>query len=572
MKSFPGGPDSFRALVEAAPDPVLTVGPSGTVAYANPAAERLFGVPRTELAGHPLVHLLPAPLPERDPDPSGPGVEVPARTRHGRELRVEVRAAVHEHAGERYRILTLRDVTRRSRAERRLRTEHAATRALAEAGTWAQAAPRVLRALGEGLECSAALFWQMEPDAPVLCHGGDWRAAGARVERFLGMSRRLVFLEGMGLPGRAWQEGAPLWVPALAEEPGFTRAAAAEEGGLCAAYVLPVPLGSETLGVVELYFPRAQEPDAGAREMLAAVASAVGRHVQRERGEAALAQSEERFRTLIEYASDVVTVLDARGRIRFESPSVERVLGYAPRELLGRDAFDLVHPDDAPRTREALALAIRTPGVAINLEYRFRHRDGSWRTLESVGRNLLQAPTVRGVVVNSRDVSARRRAEDEVRRLSLTDELTGLYNRRGLLALAEQMLRTARRTGQGLLLLYADVDHLKRINDRFGHAEGDRLLVQAARFLSTVFRESDVVARVGGDEYVVLAPDLSREDGRTLVGRLRERLREWNEARVGRAHLSLSLGMAWYDPDRLCTVEALLKEADGAMYAEKRRR
>lgn len=446
----------------------------------------------------------------------------------------------------------------------------AATRLLAEADGWQEAVSPLLRTLGEGLGWDAALLWQAEPDAPVLCHAGEWHAPGARVGHLLAVSRRLVFLQGHGLPGRAWEEKAPVWVPDLAREPAFSRANA--EGGLRAAYAFPLLLRSEVLGVVELFAQKAAEPGPELREMLAAVGGTAAQLIRRTRSEAVLAASEERFRALIEYASDVITVLDARGRIRYESPAVERVLGYAPDELLGRDVFELVHPEDAPRTRQALALAMRTPGVAITLEYRFRHGDGAWRTLESVGRNLLHAPAVRGVVVNSRDVSARRKAEDEVRRLSLTDELTGLHNRRGFRVAAEQLLRGARRTGDDLLLLYADVDGLKEINDRSGHAEGDRVLEGAARLLRAVFRDSDVVARVGGDELVVLAPGLSRAHAEAALVRLQERMGEWNAAHPGRARLSLSVGTAWYDPARLSSVQALLEAADAAMYDEKRRR
>lgn len=580
MQSFPADPGAFRTLVEASPDPILTLAPSGAIAYANPAAERLLGWPRDELEGRPFTHLLPDPPRDRAAAAllrllaraPRQGAEVTARTRDGRELRLELSLAAHEHRGARHHTAFLRDVTRRSAAERRLRVQHAVARVLAEAPGWEEAAPRVLQALGEGLGWDAALLWEVEPDAPVLCHGGDWSAPGTRADRLLAMSRRLVFLPGLGLPGRAWEAGAPLWVPDLALDPAFTRAAAAAEGGLRAAYVLPLLLGSEAFGVVELYAREAAEPDRELREVLAAVASAVGQYVLRKRSEAAVAASEERFRTLIEYASDVITVLDGRGRIRYESPAVERVLGYAPEDLQGRDVLDLVHPDDAPRVREALALGIRTPGVAITLEYRFRHRDGAWRTLESVGRSLLAAPQVRGVVVNSRDVSVRRKTEDEVRRLSLTDELTGLYNRRGLFTMGEQVLRSVRRTGGELLLLYADLDDLKGINDLHGHAAGDRALVEAGALLAAVFRDSDVVARVGGDEFVVLAAGLSREHGEALAERVREGVRARNAARGPGPALALSVGTAWYHPAHPGSVEALLAEADAAMYGEKRGR
>jgi PAS domain S-box-containing protein len=130
-----------------------------------------------------------------------------------------------------------------------------------------------------------------------------------------------------------------------------------------------------------------------------------------------LRQSEERFRSLVRYASDIVTVLGPDGTVRYESSSIERILGYEPEELVGENAFAYVHPDDAERVRSAFAEALQERGVSPRVEFRFRHADGSWRYLEAVGSNLLADPGVRGLVVNSRDVSERKQAEKERARL-----------------------------------------------------------------------------------------------------------------------------------------------------------
>jgi PAS domain S-box-containing protein len=130
----------------------------------------------------------------------------------------------------------------------------------------------------------------------------------------------------------------------------------------------------------------------------------------------ALRRSEARFRSLIENATDVITVLDADGRIRYESPSVKRILGYDPDDLLGRPVMDFIHPDDRAHVQEALTTRIRNPGVVQSVELRFRHHDGTWRILAARGANRLEDPAVRGIVVNSRDVTERRHAEEELRR------------------------------------------------------------------------------------------------------------------------------------------------------------
>ena len=156
----------------------------------------------------------------------------------------------------------------------------------------------------------------------------------------------------------------------------------------------------------------------------------------------------------------------------------------------------------------------------------------------------------------------------ELRSLALTDDLTCLYNRRAFLALTGQQLRVARRKAQGLLLFFADVDNLKEINDTYGHREGDLALVRAANALEQTFRNSDIVARLGGDEFAVLALEASCENKEVMLGRLERNLRGSNEEE-SRYELTLSVGMARYDPTHPVTLGELLAMADEAMYKEK---
>ena len=134
----------------------------------------------------------------------------------------------------------------------------------------------------------------------------------------------------------------------------------------------------------------------------------------RRRAEEALRQSEEHLRSLIENATDIITVLNRDGTRQYVSPSVERSLGYKPQELIGKDAFELVHPDDAAALRELFAAGIRQPGFMVTQEFRIRHKDVTWRTHEAAAHNLLDDPAVRGIVVNSRDITDRKRLEQRL--------------------------------------------------------------------------------------------------------------------------------------------------------------
>jgi diguanylate cyclase (GGDEF)-like protein len=159
----------------------------------------------------------------------------------------------------------------------------------------------------------------------------------------------------------------------------------------------------------------------------------------------------------------------------------------------------------------------------------------------------------------------------ELGSLALTDELTGLYNRRGFMALAERQLKLGRRSGRGMLLFVIDVDRLKQINDSFGHFEGDCLLKRTASILEKTFRDSDVVARLGGDEFAVLAVEADGHSEATIKARLFECLESTN-AEQSRYEISLSLGLARFDPGSRISIGDLMAKADQAMYEQKRRR
>jgi len=159
----------------------------------------------------------------------------------------------------------------------------------------------------------------------------------------------------------------------------------------------------------------------------------------------------------------------------------------------------------------------------------------------------------------------------ELGSLALTDELTGLYNRRGFMAVAERQLKLERRSGRGMLLFVLDVDRLKHINDSFGHSEGDRALKRTADVLEETFRDSDVVARLGGDEFAVLAIEASGHSEATIKTRLFECLKSIS-AEQSIYEISLSLGVARFDPSNRTSIGELMVKADQAMYEQKRRR
>ena len=164
----------------------------------------------------------------------------------------------------------------------------------------------------------------------------------------------------------------------------------------------------------------------------------------------------------------------------------------------------------------------------------------------------------------------RKRIEEELRNMSIRDELTGLYNRRGFFVLAQQQFKLASRRKKGLLLVVADVDGLKKINDTCGHEEGDRALRDTANILQETFRDSDIVGRIGGDEFAIVVIEDSKAGAGILSARLQDNLDSYNTEGNRRNKLSISIGIARCDPESPCPIDKLMAHADALMYEQKR--
>jgi diguanylate cyclase (GGDEF)-like protein/PAS domain S-box-containing protein len=294
-----------------------------------------------------------------------------------------------------------------------------------------------------------------------------------------------------------------------------------------------------------------------------------------------LATSEEYFRLLTENSSDLVRTHDLNGKVLYVSPSVERMLGYSQHEFMSFPPLSLVHPDD----REMLAPDPTQPAISERfkdtpIEYRILHKDGSYRWLEINFASRRDAEgKINGVQSSARDVTDRRLAEErlttqaeQLRNLSLHDELTGLYNRRGLLELARQGLRLASREKRRAAVIFADLNGMKQINDLHGHEAGDEALKDTARILRAACREVDVVARFGGDEFVVFAIDFDETGLEVLRARAQGAIAEQNLSGSKQFRLSLSVGAAFFRPAKPESIEQLLDRADAEMYERKRAR
>lgn len=296
---------------------------------------------------------------------------------------------------------------------------------------------------------------------------------------------------------------------------------------------------------------------------------------QRRRAEEAITRetnaarrSEKRFRALVQNASDVVLICTSEGTVTYQSPTAETNWGYASDELVGRPLFAVVNPDDQPALLQLLEQLQTAPGTTRRTQLRVRDAGDAWCYVELILTNLLQEPDVEGLVITARDIAQRKAFENQLIQQAFHDSLTLLPNRVLFLDRLEQALvRTVRRQGS-VGLLFLDLDNFKLINDGLGHQAGDDLLVEASARLRVCVREEDTVARMGGDEFVILMELTTEAEAVLAAERIEQQFRR--PFRIGGSDfvttvsIGIALGGAGHEqPD------ILLRNADVAMYRAK---
>ena len=254
------------------------------------------------------------------------------------------------------------------------------------------------------------------------------------------------------------------------------------------------------------------------------------------------------------------------------SEQIDRISGFIPERFNNEPHIRIsrIHPEDHRRVLEEIE-SIHTKSTIVT-EYRWQCANGSYNWFRDQAvliRNKKGEPEE--IVGALLDITDRKLNEEALRKLSLADELTGLYNRRGFFTLAEQQLKIANRIKKKILLLFADLDDLKWINDNLGHNEGDSALIEIANILEKTFRESDLIARIGGDEFAVLAGETEETNADIITTRLLDSLKNYNAERKRDYNLSVSIGISRYDPGYPCSIDKLLARADKLMYKFKRK-
>src|SRR5215213_2880216 len=532
----------YRTILDTAFEAIVTITPDGIVRWFNRGAERIFGYREEDVIGQPVTLLMPERYRELcvaglhrylqtgEARVVGGTTELVGLRKDGGEFPIEMSLGETHENGERLFTGMIRDVTERKRAESALREseqrfrgsfERAAT-GMALVGTDGRFL-RVNRSLCEILgyperELLGKTFQE-------ITHPDDLEVDLGHLKRVLAGEIRTYQMEKRYLH----KDGHVVWA------------------------LLSVSVVHDEEDE-PLYFV-SQIQDVSERKNV----------------ERVIIESEQRFRSLVQNSSDIITILEADGTVRYVSPAVERVTGYKPEEQIGTNAFGSVHPDDKEQALNTLAEVLKRPGLHPPLEFRVPHKDGSWRYLEHVVNNLLHDSAVRGVVVNSWDVTERKALVEQLSYQAFHEPLTGLPNRALFMDRLEHALTRANRRGTKVAVMFMDLDNFKVINDSLGHKAGDQLLVAVAERLKACLRPEDTAARLGGDEFTILVEDI------TSVGevvQIAERIAEILQPPVPlgeqEVFATVSTGVALNSTAQEQAAD-LLRLAGLAMYRAKRR-
>ena len=410
-------------------------------------------------------------------------------------------------------------------------------------------------------------------------------------------SIRIAYVSGVDIPGRKPGDSFPLrgsvseiltrtrtgiiCHPSSVQEMdrNFPGHYATVQAGMYS--LLSVPLISRDEIIGSLHF-RAWKPDVYTEQDLR-LAERIGAQIagaivnaqlftDLRRTEGSLRESEGRFRALVEQAAVGVAEIEmSTGRFMTVNRRLCEMFGMVEEELMSATFQAITHPEDLHLHEEKTALLLAGKIGHYSLEKRYLRKDGKivwvnitvsplWKPGEKPGRNMVVAE----------DITERKRMEEEMREMTLRDLLTGLYNRRGFITLAEQQIKAANRAQRPLQLTFIDLDRLKWINDTLGHEKGDRVLIDTAHLLRQTFRESDIIARLGGDEFAVLSINAGDMNHEEFSRRLQQHIDAYNSKESRLYKLSMSWGTAIYHPDSSVSLDQLISAADELMYTQKK--
>jgi diguanylate cyclase (GGDEF)-like protein/PAS domain S-box-containing protein len=280
-----------------------------------------------------------------------------------------------------------------------------------------------------------------------------------------------------------------------------------------------------------------------------------------------------RFKTILESAIHAIVVINDRGLI-IEWPSqAELLCGWSRDDIIGKPIYTIMPPEHRKKHKSLLQMVLggeRGHDFGKRIETTILYRD-EFEVPVELAVSLTKIGDRQELNLFMHDITERKKYEAQLHQRSITDELTGLFNRRGFVTMADRQLQLACRKKDKIFLLYTDFDNLKWINDTHGHQMGDNALIETAEILKRTFRQADLIGRVGGDEFIVLITDHENKNPlEKVMARFEKKIAKANSRKNRKFKILLSSGTVHYDHDEACSIDDLMIKADRLMYAHKR--
>jgi diguanylate cyclase (GGDEF)-like protein/PAS domain S-box-containing protein len=576
----------LQIIIDTSPSAVITADEKGMITGWNRKAEEIFGWSHDEAIGRTLAGTI---IPRRYREAhqrglnrfieTGEGkllggpVELAALHRDGREFPVEISVSPTRRAGARVEFVAfVSDISVRRLADRLRAVQFAVTRPLANAATWAEAAPQVLQGVCETLGWPVGEFWAVDPEANVLRMAYGWYRPTRDFAAFEASGRDVTFARGVGLLGRVWASGRARSIDEVASDPNSQRAVAAGKSGLHGQFGFAVTNGRKVTGVIALFSNETRSLDRATLRVMADIGSQIGNFIERRRAEDELRRSGDRIRGILDNVADGIITIDQRLVVRSYNPAAERLFGYAADDVIGKDFVRLIAEAYRSEVKPQLRSYLRAQQGLFEMgshETVGQRKDGTTFPMEF---NVGWLGPQRLVIGSLRDVSERKAETEALQYQALHDSLTGLANRTFLQERLEETIRAGEREMKPCAVLLMDLDGFKSVNDSLGHHAGDRLLLQVAERMRRVLRKADTVARYGGDEFAVVpwgATDVSRAV--LIAEKILNAMDPPFVIDDQSISVNLSIGIA-ASPQHADDASTLIRRADVAMYTAKRAR
>ncbi|MBI2470459.1 MAG: diguanylate cyclase [Planctomycetes bacterium] len=631
MKMLIQSQERYRLLVENIPDIVWITDREGNTSFISPQVEKIYGYTQNEIyetnnslwfgrIHHDDVERVKKSYESLFTSNKAFNIEYRLRRKDGIWIWVHDRAIrTDEKDGVLCAEGLLTDITEHKLVEQRRNILYATTRILAESDTVEKAISKILQVICENLEWEVSAFWITDKENTVLRCVKIWHSPSVNVPEFEALSRKIVFKPGIGLPGRIYASSKPAWITDVVCDPNFPRSPIAVKEGLHGAFGFPVLIGSEILGVLEFFSHDIQPPSEDLLKVMASLGGQIGQFIMRKDAEEELCHRTEFEKTVANISSRFVILSDfdkavslslvdagklsrASRAYLFQFRDTGNIIDNTHEWCAERVTPEIQHLQNIPSNTFPWLMANLRAGKVVHIG------DVSKMPLEAIAEKTeFERQSIKSLLIlpvyveknllgfvgfdnvkstgpwSEEDIAllrimaeiignamARIQSEKLISHMAYHDALTKLPNRNLLQDRLKLAIAHASRSKKFLAIMMLDLDGFKTVNDTIGHKIGDLLLNAVAERLTHCVREEDTVARMGGDEFVVVLPDITQaQDASVVAQKIMDALRRPFQIENHELHITASIGISIF-PLNSNDTEGLLRQADAAMYLSKK--